>query len=191
MQASGSMNLSEEDWVRSLSCQVGTFSKAGTTKLLTILASPQILSQSSGLRLWGIVELPTCFSFSKGSKTSPISVLCSSLTSVANLSKVEAIVASTHTSSACRSLWMICVDTSAAVMPSLFITRSWILIAFAPRPACVPTAPLILPTISLCLHPFRRWMCLDTSLIHTDSFSPRVNGRACWPWVLPITIVLL
>ena len=75
----------------SLSCQRATFSRAGTTADLTILASPVKFSLRMGFFLCGIAEDPFCF-LAKNSSTSNTSVLCKCLISVANLSIELAII---------------------------------------------------------------------------------------------------
>ena len=64
--ASGPIFLSTLECEISLSCHKAIFSSAGTTKLLTILASPVKFSLNIGFFLCGIADEPFCF-FEKNS----------------------------------------------------------------------------------------------------------------------------
>ncbi|MBA7596285.1 hypothetical protein ES703_03255 [subsurface metagenome] len=102
----------------SRSCHRAMFSSDVRACPRTSLARPEMRSQSSGLRLWGIAEEPVCPS-SKGSSTSRISVLCSPLISVANFSSELAMIASVVTNWAWRSRCTIWLEIGAASSPNL------------------------------------------------------------------------
>ena len=93
------MNLSAEEFARSLSCHNRAFSMAGCTIPLTTLARPQTFSQVIGLTFCAIVDEPTCFSVSNCSNNSAISGLWRFLISTAILSSVVAMLARKHTNS--------------------------------------------------------------------------------------------
>ena len=80
-------------------------------------------SQMMGLRLWGIAEDPFCPS-AKYSSASNTSVRWRCRISVANFSSEPPMSASTVMNSACRSRWMIWVDTGAGLSPSFSQTYS-------------------------------------------------------------------
>src|SRR5437870_5412654 len=64
-------------FVRSRSCQRGTFSKAGVTSDRTIRESEQTFSEATGFSFWAIVELSTCRFVSQASPpTQPIALPC-------------------------------------------------------------------------------------------------------------------
>ena len=86
----GIVNLSFAEFERSLSCHSEIFSWAIFEKERSILASEDILSLFIGFLFTGTALLPN-WPFLKGSSTSPISVLCKFLISVAILSKVHPI----------------------------------------------------------------------------------------------------
>ena len=69
------VNLSADEFARSLSCHSNAFSYDGIIIERTILAKPQAFSAVIGFFLCAIVEDPTCFSASKYSPTSAISLL--------------------------------------------------------------------------------------------------------------------
>ena len=79
--------------------------------------SPQMRSESSGLRLWGIEEEPAC-PLGNGSETSRTSVRWRPRISVANFSREAAIRAREPTYWAWRSRCTIWFDTGAGAMPS-------------------------------------------------------------------------
>ena len=87
------VNLSAEEFARSLSCHSNAFSYEGTIIERTILASPHAFSAVIGLRLCAMVEEPTCLSASKASATSAISLLCRFLTSCRTFSTLVATLA--------------------------------------------------------------------------------------------------
>ena len=87
------VNLSADELARSLSCHSSAFSYDGIIMDLTILANPHAFSAVMGLRLWAIVEDPTCLSASKASATSEISLLCRFLTSWRTFSTLVATFA--------------------------------------------------------------------------------------------------
>ena len=90
---------SAEEWLMSRSPHSATFSSAVTPCPRMSRASPHTRSDSSGLRLCGIDDDPASPS-GNGSETSPISVRCRPLISVANFSSEAAISASVSTKSA-------------------------------------------------------------------------------------------
>ncbi len=112
------MMRSADEWLMSRSCQRAMFSMEVTAWPRTSRASPQTRSHSSGLRLWGMAELPV-WPASKGSSASRTSVFCSPRISVANFSRELAMMARVVTNWAWRSRWMIWLETGAAASPSL------------------------------------------------------------------------
>src|SRR3990172_12638344 len=103
---SGNTIRSHDELVRSRSSHNVLFRSSGSTIERTILASPHTCSDFMGLRLWGIVDEPTCF-LPKLSSTSAISLLARLLISMHILSSVVAVFAIHITNSACLSLWVI------------------------------------------------------------------------------------
>ena len=102
----------------SRSCQSGTFSSPGVTAARTTRASPQIRSDSSGLRLCGIALEPFCPCVN-GSSASRTSVRCRWRISVAIFSHVAATIAHAVRYSACRSRWITCVAASSSLEAEL------------------------------------------------------------------------
>ncbi len=80
----------------SRSCHSAMFSKAACELARTTRASPQICSEVTGLRLWGMAELPFCPAV-KGSCASRTSVRCKWRTSSAIFSHSAAMSANTET----------------------------------------------------------------------------------------------
>src|ERR1035441_7724245 len=87
MLASGSTIRSTELWEMSRSCQRATSSRPATRYPRSTRARPERRSAVIGFRLWGIADEPF-WPVAKGSSTSPTSVRCRSLTSVARASIV-------------------------------------------------------------------------------------------------------
>ncbi len=102
MLASGSTIRSTELWEMSRSCQRATSSSPLTRYPRSTLASPQRRSERTGLRLWGMAELPFWPGLN-GSSTSPISLRARCRTSVAMASTVAPAEAQAHRYSAWRS----------------------------------------------------------------------------------------
>src|SRR6058998_1668151 len=129
----------------SRSCHSATFSSAASAFPRRSRARPQIRSESSGFRLWGIALEPFCPS-PNGSCASSVSVRWSPRTSSAIFSRDAPATASVAQNSAWRSRWTICVDTGAAPSPSSPHTSvsssgsTW---------AKFPTAPESFPTATV------------------------------------------
>src|ERR1700719_1010921 len=86
---------STELWEISRSCHSPIFSNDAITFERTTRASPQICSQVTGLRLWGMAELPRC-SPPNGSSASRTSVRCRWRISSAIFSSVALAIALNH-----------------------------------------------------------------------------------------------
>ena len=104
---SGTITRSTDEWLMSRSCQSATFSSAASAFARTSRARPVTCSQPTGLRLCGMAELPFWLS-PNGSSTSRTSVFCSARTSVANVSRLAARIASVVITSAWRSRCSTC-----------------------------------------------------------------------------------
>src|SRR5512136_3290815 len=117
MEDSGKMTRSQEELVRSRSSQRVLFWRAGSTAERMMRASPQTCSDLIGLRLWGMVDEPTCFA-PNASSTSPISVRWSERISTPILSSVVATLAQNMKYSAYRSRDMTWLETSTEEMLS-------------------------------------------------------------------------
>ena len=87
------MTRSTDECEMSRSCHNATFSKPACAFERTTRVNPLICSKFTGFLLCGMAEDPFCFSL-KYSSTSRTSVRCKCRTSVAILSKVQAITAS-------------------------------------------------------------------------------------------------
>ena len=102
----------------SRSCQSATFSSPVTSaRPRTTRASPQIRSETIGLRLCGIADEPF-WPLPNGSSTSRTSVRARWRISSANRSSDAASSASAFSTSAWRSRWRICVELGAGSRPS-------------------------------------------------------------------------
>src|SRR2546426_1219785 len=187
----GRMIRSAALFVRSRSCQRGTFSKAGVTSDRTIRESEQTFSEATGFSFWAIVELPTCRFVSKASATSPISVRCRFRTSVQNFSSDAAMFARSAMNSAYRSRPTTCVAASSTPRPRSRMTAGWMSRAYGPNAAPVPTAPDILPTTIRGDASRNRSLCRATSDAKTAILSPNVIGIAACPCVRPSITVRL
>src|SRR2546429_5285887 len=86
----------------SRSCHNATFSNAASMFERTSLAKPQICSQLTGLRLWGMAELPRCPSL-KGSSASRTSVRCK-----CRISSAIRLRSEEHTSELQSRLHLVC-----------------------------------------------------------------------------------
>ena len=142
MQASGAIIRSTEEWDISRSCHKATFSKAGLTELRTIRAKPVRFSLKTGLRLWGIAELPFC-PLAKNSSTSKTSVLWRCLISTAIFSIDEAITPSVAKNIAWRSRGITWLEVASDWRFNFLATYSC---TFGEILAWVPTAPDIAQT---------------------------------------------
>ena len=100
----------------SRSCHRATFSSAAWHWPRTRRARPQMCSESTGLRLWGIELEPFCPS-ANGSSASRISVRCSARISSATFSSDAATIARVVQNSAWRSRWTICVRDRRRLEP--------------------------------------------------------------------------
>src|SRR2546422_865793 len=171
----------------SRSCHSATFSNAASAFPRRSRARPQIRSESSGFRLWGIALEPFCPS-PNGSCASSVSVRWSPRTSSAIFSRDAPATASVAQNSAWRSRWTICVDTGAASSPSSPHTSvsssgsTW---------AKFPTAPESFPTATAARARHRRSRFRCASVYHTAAFSPKLVGSAWTPWVRPTVRVSL
>ena len=111
---------------------------------------------------------------------------CRCRTSSAIFSHSAVISASAETKSACRSRWITCEATGAGFRSSCAQISSS---ASGPMWPNVPTAPEILPTrMSSAAAPSRSRL-RPASSYQMASFSPKVIGSACTPWVRPICTV--
>jgi len=144
-----------------------------------------------GFILWGMVLDPTCFSGSKLSPNSLISVRCRLRISRAILSRVLARFARSRMYSAWLSLCTTWLDILTAGSPSISETLRWTFSPSSPSAAVVPTAPVIIPTQSLPLQASSRSYWRWSSSAQIANFIPYVVGSACCPWVLPIQTVFL
>ena len=117
MQASGSITRSTELCEMSRSCQSATFSRAGTIAARIIRASPVRFSESTGLRLCGMAELPFCPT-ANGSSASPTSLRCRWRISVASRSIADASSARAAVNAACRSRGITWVETGSGRSPN-------------------------------------------------------------------------
>ena len=164
-----------------------TFSSAVTPCPRMSRASPHTLSDSSGLRLWGMDDDPASPS-GNGSETSPISVRWRPLISVANFSSEAAISARVSTNSAWRSRCSTWLEAGAGFRPRRWQTRAS---TDGGTVAWVPTGPDSLPkaTPSRALSRRSEWRRISSN--QTASLSPKVIGSACTPWVRPIISVSL
>ena len=89
----------------------------GTTAARIIRASPVRFSESTGLRLCGMAELPFCPA-ANGSSASPTSVRCRWRTSVASRSIAAASSARAAVKAACRSRGITWVETGSGRSPN-------------------------------------------------------------------------
>ena len=171
----------------SRSCHSATFSNATTVFPRMTRARPLKRSFVIGLRLCGIAELPFWPS-PKNSSTSRTSVRWRCRNSVAQRSTLDAITASAVINSACRSRCTTWVESVAGFNPSFSQTARSI---FGSMCACVPTAPLILPTRIRSRVSVSRSFARPNSSYMSASFKPNVIGSACTPWLRPIIGVIL
>ena len=115
------------------------------------------------------------------SATSPISVLCKFLISIAIFSNVEPINANSNTYSAYLSLGTTCVVTSAGnnfnLFAALFCTSS----DFAPIKEPVPTTPNVLQIKILFLISSILSTCFAISAAQFANFNPNEIMLACCP----------
>ena len=171
---SGTITRSTELWLMSRSCQRATFSRAARAFARTTRARPLTCSQPTGLRLWGMAELPFCPAL-KGSSTSRTSVFCKARISVANFSRLAATRARVVMTSPCRSRCSTWDAMAAGRRPSRSHTASS---TSGPRCENVPTAPESLPTAMLAraCASRRRWR--SSSACQSASFRPKVMGSA-------------
>src|ERR1035438_1253268 len=88
MVESGRMIRSTEEWEISRSCHRATSSNAAWTLARTTRARPQICSQVTGLRLWGMAELPFCQKVNF--------LLVSILLAILYVTGLDTIIAGTH-----------------------------------------------------------------------------------------------
>ena len=158
----------------SRSCQSATFSRAAKAFPRTTRARPLKRSPVIGLRLCGMAELPFWPS-PKNSSTSRTSVRWRWRNSVAQRSIDDAISASVVKNSACRSRWTIWVEIVAGRRPSFWQTSRSIR---GSKCACVPTAPLSLPTRIRSRVCARRSSARPNSSNISASFNPKVIGSA-------------
>ena len=107
----------------SRSCQSATFSTPTCALPRSTRASPQMRSQTTGLRLCGIALEPF-WPARNGSSTSRTSVRCRWRISVAKRSSPAPHRAIALSSSACRSRGTTWVEMSSWRSPSFAITRS-------------------------------------------------------------------
>ena len=181
------MTRSTDEWLMSLSCHRGTFSRAETAQERTSRASPHTFSDSTGLRLWGMAEDPICLSV-KGSSASRTSVRCRWRTSTANFSTELASTARTLKKKAWRSRWMTWLETGSGVSPAALHTYSS---TSGGTCANVPTAPETMPQRTSSAACSSRARFRRISSCHRASLRPKVMGSACTPWVRPIMGVSL
>ena len=80
------MTRSTDEWEMSRSCHRATFSRAAPRLPRSTRARPDSCSHFTGLRLWGMAELPFWAPLRNGSAASATSVRCRWRTSVANAS---------------------------------------------------------------------------------------------------------
>ena len=179
------MMRSADEWLMSRSPHKATFSIAVSAWPLISRASPQMRSESSGLRLCGMDEEPVCPG-PKGSSSSWISVRCNERISVANFSSEAAMRARVVTRWAWRSRCTIWLETPATASPNWRHTRSS---TDGGMVAWVPTAPDSIPTRTPASAAVSRSRCRRSSSHHKASFSPSVIGSAWTPWVRPIISV--
>ena len=180
----GITNLSLAEFDRSLSCHKGMFSNDVLTWLLKSFDKEDILSLLIGFLLTGTALLPI-WPFLKYSATSPISVLCKFLISIAIFSRVAPKSDKWNTYSAYLSLGITCVVTFAAKSPSFFDTLSWTFTAFLPINEPVPTTPSVLQIRIRFFISSNLSRCVDISAAQFANLSPKEMILACCPWVLP------
>ncbi len=135
------MTLSTDEWEMSRSCQRAMSSSAAWALARTTRASPQICSEVTGLRLWGMADDPFCPE-ANGSSASRTSVRWRWRTSSAIFSIDAAMIARVERNSACLSRWITWVEMGAGLSPSFSHTLSS---TSGSRWAKVPTAPEIFP----------------------------------------------
>ena len=150
-------------------------------------ASVSRCSLRSGLRLWGMVMLPTtaeCWP----SASSPISARCSSITSLPIRARVPVTSASSKACSTRRSrLVSQLIPGSASPSRRQSSARSggpW-----SPKNPSVPTAPPSWPTSQRPRPSCIRSRCRPTSSAHDATFQPNVTGAPGCAWVRPTMIV--
>ncbi len=166
----------------SRSCHRATFSSAAWRLDRTTLASPEIRSDRTGLRLWGMALEPFCPA-PNGSWTSRTSVRARCRTSVAIRSRVVAVAARAQANSACTSREITWLDASAGRSPSSPHTYSS---TNGSTSEYVPTTPEIFPTDTASRARRSRSRSRSSSNAHRASLWPNVVGSAWTPWVRPM-----
>ena len=149
----------------SLSCSVTMLSMANGTVERIILERLTTPSEYMGFLLWGMVLLPT-FPILKGSSSSPHSVFCSVITSLAIFPSVDESKPRTETYSATVSREA-CQEIGGTARPRSVKSLLWTSRPSLPREAIVPTAPENWPMNSLSLHCSSLSMFLPSSATQT------------------------
>src|SRR5660397_22546 len=93
--------------------------------------------------------------------------------------------------SACLSRCITWFETSAASIPRYSMVFSCIRMPFFPNAACVPTAPLIFPTVARGVNWSSLSICRSISEAHIAKRRPYVVGTPIWPCVRPAHTVFL
>ncbi len=143
-------------------------------------------SKFQGLRLWGMVDDPTCPS-AKASPTSLISVRCRWRISSAKLARTPKVLTKVCPRSRVYSGSTIWVEWPPGVRPSRPRTSFSNSIGSAQSRELAlyaPTAPAIFP-LRLFLALVIATRRLPSRLMYSAMAKPKVMGTPCWPWVRP------